>query len=99
MEVARFGDRFASETGIWTTGKRNAARKKAAGGRAFPAALPYWIAMIHAVLYAKDQASLARPRLPGELGVMVFLKIDPRLDNLQSDPRYKDLLRRMKHAR
>ncbi len=56
MEVARFGDRFASETGIWTTGKRNAARKKAAGGRAFPAALPYWIAMIHAVLYAKDQA-------------------------------------------
>ncbi len=55
--------------------------------------------MIHAILYAKDQTSLARPRLPGELGVMVFLKIDPRLDNLQSDPRYKDLLRRMKHAR
>ena len=41
--------------------------------------------MIHAILYAKDQTSLARPRLPGELGVMVFLKIDPRLDNLQSD--------------
>jgi len=55
--------------------------------------------MIHAILYAKDQTSLARPRLPGELGVMVFLKIDPRLDNLQSDPRYKDLLCRMKHAR
>ena len=55
--------------------------------------------MIHAILYAKDQTSLARPRLPGALGVMVFLKIDPRLDNLQSDPRYKDLLRRMKHAR
>jgi len=79
--------------------KERGAEDKAAGGRAFPTALPYWIAMIHAILYAKDQTSLARPRLPGELGVMVFLKIDPRLDNLQSDPRYKDLLCRMKHAR
>jgi pentatricopeptide repeat protein len=56
----------------------------------------YPIAMIHAGLGEKDQAFewLEKAYEVRDLGV-TFLKIDPTLDPLRSDPRFQDLLRRM----
>ena len=56
----------------------------------------YGIAIIHAGLGEKDQAFewLEKAYEVRDLG-MVFLKVDPTLDPLRSDPRFQDLLRRM----
>ncbi len=56
----------------------------------------YGIAIIHAGLGEKDQAFewLEKAYEARELG-MIFLKVDPPLDPLRSDPRFQDLLRRM----
>ena len=56
----------------------------------------YSIAIIHAGLGEKDQAFewLEKAYEERELGVS-FLKVDPTLDPLRSDPRFQDLLRRM----
>jgi tetratricopeptide (TPR) repeat protein len=58
---------------------------------------PYFLAIIYAGLGQKDQAldclEAAYRTHDGWLG---FLKVDPALDPLRSDPRFQDLLRRMK---
>jgi tetratricopeptide (TPR) repeat protein len=56
----------------------------------------YSIAIIHAGLGEKDQAFewLEKAYEVRDLGV-TFLKVDPTLDPLRSDPRFQDLLRRM----
>jgi hypothetical protein len=56
----------------------------------------YEVALIHAGLGEKDQAFewLERAYEERDKGLL-FLRIDPPLDPLRSDPRFQDLLRRM----
>jgi tetratricopeptide (TPR) repeat protein len=57
---------------------------------------PYGIAMIYAALGDKDQAfSQLEQAYAQRSEFMGFLKVDPELDSLHSDPRFEDLLRRM----
>jgi serine/threonine protein kinase/Tfp pilus assembly protein PilF len=57
---------------------------------------PYGLAAVYAALGDKDQA-LAQLEQAYEHRsfFMDFLKVDPELDSLRSDPRFQDLLRRM----
>jgi len=56
----------------------------------------YEVALIHAGLGEKDQAFewLGRAYEEHDQG-LIFLRVDPSLDPLRSDPRFQDLLRRM----
>jgi hypothetical protein len=56
----------------------------------------YEVALVCAGLGDKDQAIewLEKAYQEHSVGVM-FLKVDPTLDPLRSDPRFQDLLRRM----
>jgi serine/threonine protein kinase/TolB-like protein/Tfp pilus assembly protein PilF len=57
---------------------------------------PYNIAQIYAGLGEKDQALAWLERAFAERSTwMTYLKVDPGLDSLRSDPRFQDLLRRM----
>jgi eukaryotic-like serine/threonine-protein kinase len=57
---------------------------------------PYWIAMIYMALGEKNQAFQWLNRCYEERSQWLpWLKADPALDPLRSDPRYADLLRRM----
>jgi len=58
---------------------------------------PYNIAIIYAGLGDKDKALewLERAYSDRAYYLPVYLTTDARLDSLHSDPRYKDLLRRM----
>jgi len=63
-------------------------------GRYVPA---YWVALVHAALKDTDEAFRWLDKAYRERSArLAFAKIDPRLDYLRSDPRYHDLLRRMK---
>ena len=57
---------------------------------------PYRLALIHAALGEKEAAikSLRQAFEERDIG-MVQLKVEPRLDALRQDPRFRDLLRRM----
>jgi tetratricopeptide (TPR) repeat protein len=56
----------------------------------------YWPATIYAALNEKDQAFHWLDRAYQEHSPwMVYTKLFPWLDNLRSDPRFQDLLRRM----
>jgi tetratricopeptide (TPR) repeat protein len=56
----------------------------------------YGIALVHAGLGEKDQAFewLDKAYEDTDIG-MTYLRIDPALDPLRSDPRFQDLVRRM----
>jgi len=59
--------------------------------------MAYWMALISAGLKEKDTAfrwleTAREERSP----MLTFVKMDPRVDNLRSDPRFDDLMRRMK---
>ena len=57
----------------------------------------YWIALVHAALKDTDEAFRWLDRAYRERSArLAFAKIDPRLDYLRSDPRFEDLMRRMK---
>jgi TolB-like protein/DNA-binding winged helix-turn-helix (wHTH) protein/Tfp pilus assembly protein PilF len=58
---------------------------------------PYMIATIYAGLGEKDRAFefLEKAYLEKSLDLPWFLKGDPRIDNLRSDPRFQSLLRRV----
>jgi tetratricopeptide (TPR) repeat protein len=54
-------------------------------------------AMVYAGLGDKDQAlKWLQEAFDERAGWLVYLNVDPRYDGLRSDPRFKDLLRRMK---
>lgn len=57
---------------------------------------PYILARIFAALNEKDEAfRLLEKAYREHAAWMAFMKSDPRLDNLRSDARFGDLLRRM----
>jgi TolB-like protein/Tfp pilus assembly protein PilF len=57
---------------------------------------PYLVARIYAALGKENEAlRLLETGYLEREALMVFLKIDPRLDRLRPDPRFQDLLRRM----
>src|SRR6266566_801459 len=57
---------------------------------------PFWVAMIYMALSDKNQAFQWLDRCYEERSPwLVWLKTDPALDPLRSDPRYADLLRRI----
>jgi len=57
---------------------------------------PYEIALIYVGLERKDQAfEWLGKAFQERSDMLVYLKVDPRLDALRSDPRFQDLLRRM----
>ena len=57
---------------------------------------PYDVARIHAALGNKDEAlKYLESGYRERAAFMIWLKIDPRFDDMRSDPRLQDLLRRM----
>jgi TolB-like protein/Tfp pilus assembly protein PilF len=57
---------------------------------------PYWIAMIYACLGEKDQAfKWLNKAFEERSSGLVWLKVEPKLDRLRSDPRFFELLRRI----
>jgi len=58
---------------------------------------PYLLARIYAALGDKDRAfELLEKSYQERVGAMTLLKVDPMLDSLRRDPRFQDLLRRMR---
>lgn len=58
---------------------------------------PYNIGVIHAALGENDQAfEWFNKAFQARSEELLTLKVDPRVDGLKSDPRFKDLLRRMR---
>jgi hypothetical protein len=59
---------------------------------------PYWMASVYAGLGEKDETFKCFEKLLEEpaSGGAVTLKVSPFFDNLRSDPRFADLLRRTK---
>ena len=58
---------------------------------------PYWRAQIYTALNDKDEALRWLEIAYGErAALMVFVKVDPWLDDLHSDPRFQHLLHRMR---
>jgi hypothetical protein len=57
---------------------------------------PYLLATIHTGLGSKEQAFVWLEKATDDRDVeLVYLKVDPRVDPLRSDPRFQDLLRRI----
>ena len=57
---------------------------------------PYFVATIYAGLGDRDQALKNLEETYADRNEMLgWLKVDPLMDSLRSDPRFQDLLRRM----
>ena len=55
-----------------------------------------WIGLIHAVLGDKESAFVwLEKAYQARSDTLLYLKVDPRYDNLRSDPRFSDLVRRL----
>ena len=60
---------------------------------------PYRIGIAYALLNDKDQAfAWLEKAYAARQAYLYYLKCEPRLDSLRSDPRYTDLLKRMNLA-
>jgi tetratricopeptide (TPR) repeat protein len=83
-----------------TAGRRAEASKIIARLRTRPKMdYAYQMALIYAGLREKDQAfACLQKAFETHNGAMAVIKTEPMLDELRSDPRYEDLLRRMKLA-
>ena len=56
---------------------------------------PYFIAIIYAGLGEKDEAFKRLEEAYQErFDLLVYLKVEPKLDSLRSDPRFANLMRR-----
>jgi TolB-like protein/tetratricopeptide (TPR) repeat protein len=91
---------LATSGGIYAAcGKSDRARevlKKLAGPYRNRYVCPYEIAVIHIGLGEKDEAFRSFEKgLQDRSICMPFLKVDPRLDPIRSDPRYVELVRRL----
>jgi tetratricopeptide (TPR) repeat protein len=54
---------------------------------------PYCFALIYASMNERDQAiEWLRIALEKRVSELIYMKVDPYLDNLRSDPRFDDLL-------
>jgi hypothetical protein len=59
--------------------------------------MPYLLARIYAGLGKNDDAlDCLEKSYQTKAPWMACLKVDPRMDNLRSNPRFRDLMRRMK---
>ena len=59
--------------------------------------IPYGLATVYAALGDKDQAFAQLEQAWAQRSFFLdFLKVDPELDSLRSDPRFQSLLSRMK---
>jgi len=56
---------------------------------------PYSVAYWYAILGEKDKALFWLEKAYEERSGMNFLQVEPAFDNLRSDPRYADLVRRI----
>jgi hypothetical protein len=57
---------------------------------------PYWIAMIYVGLDEKDEAFKWFEKAYEERSwFLIFIKMDPWMDSMRSDPRYTSLIRRI----
>jgi hypothetical protein len=62
--------------------------------------MPYWMALIHTGLGERDEAfRWLDMALEERSAWLAYVRVDPRLDYLRPDPRFQDLLERMKPAR
>lgn len=60
---------------------------------------PYYVALAYAAISESDKAFDKLERALAERDKWIgWMKVDPRLDSLRSDPRFQDLLRRMRFA-
>lgn len=58
---------------------------------------PYGVASYYAVIGGHEQASQWLERAYASRdGTLVWIKVHPRMDPLRAEPRFRDLLRRMK---
>jgi hypothetical protein len=67
-----------------------------AGGAPYAYVCPYEVAGVYAQLKEKDQAFEWLDKAYQSRSCMYWLRQDPRLESLHSDPRYQDLLTKMK---
>jgi tetratricopeptide (TPR) repeat protein len=79
------------------SGRRGEARKTAESLKAQPSPPSYAIALLYAGLGDKDVAFewLERAYTERSAFNLMTLAVEPRLDSLREDPRFRDLLRRM----
>jgi len=92
-EVAALGQAYklSGIRGVWRW-DLDSLKKEAAQG----SVNPYGFAEMYSLLGEKDNALRWLERMYSARGQGMFVvKMDPRCDNLRSDPRYQDLLRRM----
>jgi len=91
--LAELGDSYAA------AGKKDDAMRvvdqlQELAGRSY--VMAYWLALIHAALNEADRAFQWIERSYQERSpTLSFLKVDPRLDNLRSDPRFGHYLRQL----
>ncbi len=91
---------LATSGGVYAAcGKSDRAREvldKLAGPYRDRYVCPYEIAIIHIGLGEKDEAFRSFEKALQDRSICVpFLKVDPRLDPIRSDPRYLDIVRRL----
>jgi tetratricopeptide (TPR) repeat protein len=57
---------------------------------------PAWIGLIHAVLGDKERAFVwLEKAYQARSDTLLYLRVDPKYDNLRSDPRFSDLVKRL----